>query len=516
MRHLASRLHARTMVALTSCALLLGAVAAQSEPVYGGTLRVGWNYAGSTVDPHKGITHGPDSWLIKLMYSTLVTLDADLDIVPELAHDWSISDDGLTYTFHLHEGVQFHSGREVTSEDVAYSFARLLDPETGSSRRANYTDIERVETPDPATVVIHLARPNAIFLTQLAQAAAAIVDREVVEEFGGLDEASGGSGAFMYVGEQADGSIVLERNPNYFREGLPYLDRVTFTLVQDNQARNTAVRTGDLDLITHVTGNFITLLREDPEVVIPEGDGSSGQFYSLLFNVREGPFADVNVRRAIAHALDRQVITQIALDAEGFTLAGGPIPPWHWAALDPVFEGADMDAARAFMAASDHSDGFSFSLRVWSPQQFSVRAAQMIQAAVAPLGIEISIDQQADWATYWGAVTSGQFDATIQGFGGNIDPHEYLFEAFREGGGRNVMGWVNREVEALMADALAVTDRDERKEIYDEIQSIIVDQAPQVFLWNQKQTEAHRADVHGFVHMATLDLSSITTTWLDR
>jgi len=497
-------------------ALLTSGAYAQGDPQYGGTLRVGWNYAGTTVDPHKAITHGPDSWISKLVYNTLVGMDQDLAIRPELASSWEISDDGTVYTFELVEGVRFHNGRELTAEDVKYSLERLLDPDTGSSRRANYTDIAMVEAPDAYTVVITLSRPNAIFLTQLAQAAASIVAREVVEEHGGLDVVDGGSGAFRLVGQQADGSIVIERNPDYFIEGLPYLDRVVFTTVQDNQARNTAVRTGDLDLITHVTGNFISLLRNDPTVVIPEGDGSSGQFYALLFNTRRAPFDDMKVRQAIAHALDRETITQLALDGEGFTLAAGPIPPWHWAALDPVFDGADMEAALQFMAESQHPDGFSFTLRVWSAQQFSVRAAQFMQQTLAPLGIDITIDQQGDWATYWAAVTSANYDATIQGFGGNIDPYDYTFETFREGGARNMMGYVNREVEQLLSESLRLTDRDARKAIFDEIQTIVVNQAPQVYLWNQKQTEAHRADVRGFHHLATLDLSAIITTWLDR
>lgn len=488
----------------------------EAQPKSGGTLRVGWNYSGGTFDPHKGIVHGPDYWIIKLVYNTLVTLDEDLDIVPELAHSWDISDDGLTYTFHLVEGVRFHNGRELTSEDVRYSFERLLDPETGASRRANYTDISSISTPDPHTVVIELSRPNAIFLTQLTQAAAVIVSHEGVEEHGDLSQTAAGSGPFILLDPQADGSIVIEKNPDYFMAGLPYLDRVVFTTVPDNQARNTAVRTGDLDLITHVTDNYISLLRSDASVVIPDGDGSSGQFYSLIMNVREAPFNDAKVRQAISYALDRDTLMRIALDGEGFTLAGGSIAPWHWAALDPVFAGADLERAKQLLSESGSPDGFEFTLRVWSPQQFSVRAAQIIQAALAPLNIRVTIDQQGDWATYWGAVTGGTYDATLQGFGGNIDPHEFLFESFREGGSRNVMGYVNPEVEQLLADALRVTDRAERKAIYDQVQGILVADAPQVFLWNQKQTEAHQSYVKGFYHLATLDLSALVTTWLDR
>jgi len=503
--------------ALLGVALQFTAFAsAQATPVPGGQLKVGWNYSGGTFDPHKGIVHGPDYWVIKLVYDTLVDLDADLNVVPSLATSWEISDDGLVYTFHLLPGVRFHSGRELTSADVRYSFERLLDPATGASRRANYSDIETVTTPDDYTVVLTLGRPNAVMLTQLTQAAASIVAREGVDEFGDLSQHEAGSGPFILRGVQPDNSILIEKNPDYLVDGLPYLDSIVFTTVADNQARNTAVRTGDLDLITHVTDNYINLLRQDANVVIPEGDGSSGQWFSFIMNVRQAPFDDLKVRQAISYALDRELLARVSLDGEGYALLGGSLAAWHWAALEPVFSGSNMQRAKELMAESSHAGGFAFTLRVWSPQQFAVRAAQIIQATLAELDIQVTIDQQGDWATYWGAVTGGTYDATLQGFGGNIDPHDYLFEAFREGGGRNVMGYVNPAVDQLLADGLRVTDRDERKAIYATLQTILVEDAPQVFIWNQKQSEAHQVYVKGFYHHMTLDLSALITTWLEK
>lgn len=515
-RIIGSLSRASALVTIGAALLLAGMAMAQGTPKSGGQLRVGWNYSGGTFDPHKGIVHGPDYWVIKLVYNTLVDLDAELNVVPELASSWEVSEDGLAYTFHLVEGARFHNGREVTASDVRYSFERLLDPATGASRRANYADIESVETPDERTVVLRLSRPNAVMLTQLTQAAASIVAKEGVEEYGDLSQRAAGSGPFILRGVQSDNSILVEKNPDYFVAGLPYLDSIVFTTVPDNQARNTAVRTGDLDLITHVTDNYISLLRQDPSVVIPTGDGASGQWFSLIMNVRKPPFDDLKVRQAVSYALDRELLARVSLDGEGFPLLGGSLAAWHWAALDPVFQGSDLERAKELMAESGHPNGFAFTLRVWAPQQFAVRAAQIIQAALAELKIDVTIDQQGDWATYWGAVTGGTYDATLQGFGGNIDPHDYLFEAFRSGGGRNVMGYESPEVESLLAAGLRTTDRAERKAIYDEIQRLVVADAPQVFIWNQKQSEAHQAYVKGFYHHMTLDLSALITTWLDK
>lgn len=501
------------LVVLLAAAFAVSGVATAQEPQRGGTLDVGLHVAVRSFDPHKAPNQG-EAWVIGLVYSRLVDLSPDLQIVPELAESW-VQPDPQTFVFTLRDDAVFHNGTPVTSEDVKYSLERLLNPETGSTKRTNYTSIESIETPDPRTVVLHLSQPNSSLLTHLASTSASIVSREVVEANGDLSVSDGGSGPFLLGPVQADNSLTLERNPNYYEGDLPYLDAVRMVPIPDNQARNASVRAGDTDLVTFVTANFISLLRGDARVEIPAQEGSSGQFYAIFFNNEVAPFDDPRVRRAIAMAIDRELIVSVALGNEGFPLEAGPIPSWHWAALDPVYTAPDLDSAKALLAEAGYADGFTFPIRMWSSQDFVLRTILVLQQALAPLGIEIEIDQQGDWVTYWSAVESGNYVATIQGIGGNVDPDQYLRERFGTGGGSNVMRYSSEEFDALVAEGLTTSDLEARKAIYDQAQTILTEDSPAVFLYNMKQTEAHRANVEGFVHLPTLDLTSLKSVWLE-
>lgn len=500
------------IAALVVAVFTLGSASAQ-EPVRGGTLDVGLHVAVRNFDPHKAPNQG-EGWVIGLVYSRLVYLTPSLQLAPELAESWE-QPDPQTFVFTLRDDATFHNGRTVTSEDVEYSLERLLDPETGSTKRTNYTSIESIETPDERTVVLRLSQPNSALLTHLASTSASIVAREVVEANGDLSAADGGSGPFLLGEVRADNSITLERYPGYYEEGLPYLDAVRMVPIPDNQARNASVRAGDTDLVTFVTTNFISLLRGDSRVVIPAEEGSSGQFYALFFNTQVAPFDDARVRRAIAMAIDRDLIVSAGLGNEGFPLESGPIPAWHWAALDPVYAEPDLETAKALLEEAGYGDGFTFPIRVWSSQDFVLRTVLVLQQALAPLGISIEIDQQGDWVTYWGAVESGNYVATIQGIGGNVDPDQYLRERFGTGAGSNVMRYSNEEFDSLVAQALGTADPTERKALYDKAQAILTADSPAVFLFNMKQTEAHRPNVHGFVHLPTLDLTSLKSVWIE-
>lgn len=492
---------------------VLGSAVAQ-EPARGGTLDVGLHVAVRTFDPHTAPNQG-ESWVIGLVYSRLIDLTSDLQLAPELAESWE-QPDPLTFVFNLRDDAVFHNGQPVTSADVKYSLERLLDPATGSTKRTNFTSIDAIETPDARTVVLRLAQPNSGLLAHLASTSASIVSRDVVEANGDLSVSDGGSGPFLLGQVQADNSMTLARNPNYYEDGLPYLDAVRIVPIPDNQARNASVRAGDTDLVTFVTANFISLLRDDARVEIPAEEGSSGQFYALFFNNEVEPFNDPLVRRAIAMAIDRDLIVSVALGNEGFPLEAGPIPSWHWAALDPVYTTPDVDAAKALMKEAGYEDGFTFPIRVWSSQDFVLRTVLVLQQALAPLNINIEIDQQGDWVTYWSAVESGNYVATIQGIGGNVDPDQYLRERFGTGGGSNVMRYSSGEFDALVTDGLRTADPNERKAIYDQAQAILTEDSPAVFLFNMKQTEAHRTNVKGFVHLPTLDLTSLKSAWLDN
>jgi peptide/nickel transport system substrate-binding protein len=455
------------------------------------------------------------------MYDYLVMLDQQLNTQPSLATGWSVSDDGLTWTFKLQEGVKFHNGRELTAADVKYSMERIMNPETASTIATRLSMVESIETPDDYTVAFNLSTPNAVLAAALADPRAAIVAKEIVEEHGDLSQVEAGSGPFKFVSLEVDETVVLERNPDYWQMGadgepLPYVDRLELMPIPDNSARNTALRTGDVDIITFVTTNFISLLREESDIVIPE-NATSAQYYYLLMNCTTEPFSDVKIRQAIMYALDRETIAQVALGGEGYPLLAGNIPPWHWAAIqDPIYPKSDLEKAKQLLAESSAPDGFEFELRVWSPQDYVLRAAQVIYDQLAPLNITPKIEQHGEWASYWAPVTEGNFEATIQGTGGNTDPDFWTYEPFHTKGGKNYGKYSNPEVDKLLEQGREVSDQGKRKEIYAEAQRITAAEGPMAFLFNMNQTEAWRDYVKGFYHLPTMHIIALKETWLDK
>jgi peptide/nickel transport system substrate-binding protein len=486
------------------------------QPKRGGVLKAALLAGVKTLDPHKNPNQS-EYWTDQLMYDYLVILDKNLDIKPALATEWKTSSDGLTWTFTLRKGVKFHNGRELKASDVVYSVQRIQDPKMASALTSNYKQVKSVEAPDDYTVVFNLSSPNAVLPTTLADARSAIVAKEVVEKNNGdLAMADAGSGPFRFVKQETDGTVVLERNPDYWDQPLPYLDGLRLMAIPDSTARVTALRTGDVDIASFITTNFISLLSQEKGVQVAEPP-VSGQFYYLMFNLKQKPFDDIKVRQAIAYALDRQALTAVSLNNEGYPLLSAAIPPWHWAAAKPYYKPtSDLETAKKLLAESSAPNGFSFDLRIWSSQDYVVRSAQLIQEQLAPLKIVPKISQQGDWGTYWDPVTKGNFQTTIQGTGGNVDPDTWLYETFHTGGGKNYMSYSNPEVDKLLEQGRAEADREKRKGYYDQAQTLIAQDAPMAFLYNMKQTDAKRDYVMGFYHMPTMTFWALRETWLNK
>jgi peptide/nickel transport system substrate-binding protein len=501
------------VISVLLAVFLLPSVATEGQtPKHGGVLTVGSFGPYGHLDPH-GTPNQTELWLIQLVYSYLVRYDQNLNLRPDLTTSWE-RPDPKTYVFHLRHGVRFHNGRELTSADVKYSVLRIMDPKTGSSRRLRYDSVDQVETPDPYTVVFRLKYPDNVLPYVLADPASAIVAKEIVEQPGALQTMDAGSGPFKLERLGSDSSASVVRNPDYYERGKPYLDRIALPYIPDNSARITALRTGDIDMATFLVTNQIQVLQRDTSVVVT--DGRSGQFYFLALNIREKPFDDANVRRAIAWAIDRDALVKGALAGEGYPLDAGPIPPWHWAGLKtPIFH-HDPARAKQLLAASEAPSGFTFTIRVWAPQDYVVDTASLIQQQLQPLGIKIQIMQQADFTTYFAPVLKGDYQATIQGYSGNVHPDDWLYERFRTGGATNITRYSNSTVDDLLQRARVAPAQDREATLYSQVQQIIAQDVAMVFLYNMRQAEAHRTYVKGFVHLPTLTLAGLTTTWLDR
>ncbi|MDQ3524112.1 MAG: ABC transporter substrate-binding protein, partial [Chloroflexota bacterium] len=233
-----------------------------AEPVAGGTLTLGVQADPAELDPHK--TSLTAAWhVLEHVYETLVTTDETLAPIPALAEEWTVSDDGLVYTFNLRQGVLFHNGREFVADDVRYSFERILDPATASPVVDELASVDTIDVVDDYTVAINLLTADSSFLAKLMGSSISIVPQEVVEENGDLMQVMSGTGPFRFVDYVPNTNVTLERNPDYWDSPFPYLDGLEILVIPDNTSRTTALVTGTVDIIEYAPVQDLPIFEAD-------------------------------------------------------------------------------------------------------------------------------------------------------------------------------------------------------------------------------------------------------------
>ncbi|WP_025784237.1 ABC transporter substrate-binding protein [Sporosarcina sp. D27] len=482
------------------------------EPVNGGELSIVDLNDAQGLDPHNE-TNAQSMHYIENMYNTLFKYTEGTygEIEGDLVEDYKISEDGKVYTLTLHDGVKFHNGDKLTSEDVKYSIERIREMLV---RAPQFEAVESIETPDELTVTVKLDKPVAPFLTFLAYPMNAIVNKAIVEENGGsLDTADAGSGPFQLVHWKKDQEMVLQKFEDYFKPGLPYLDKVTWKAIPDETSRTTAIRNNEIDIILQLSPKDTQLLSKADGITVEPVTGTYWEYIGL--NVTAGPLKEKGVRQAIAMGIDREAMNATVKFGQATALTGGPIPPGHWAygELD-TYPKQDLKKAKALLKEAGYEDGFDITLKV-GQNKAQVDAAQVVKQQLLPLGINVEILQQED-SIFFDALGKKDFEMSIVGWVGFVDPDEFLYNIFHTDEVWNQQAYSNTEVDQLLEKGRVTGDQNERLEIYKEAQSIIVDDAPMVFLYANQQASAVRDGVNGFDVNPTVTTKSLENTWIDR
>ena len=430
----------------------------------------------------------------KQIYSTLLETDASMDLIPDLAERWEEGPDN-TYTFHLRKGVKFHNGRELTADDVLYTYNRILNPDVGSIARSYFSRVKAIEALDPYTVKFTLSSPDATFLNYTASNYAGIVPKEVVEEHGDLKKVTCGTGPFRMKEYVEGNKIVLERNPDYFIEGEPRLDTLTFLVMPDEASRLAALRTKSVHLAVLSSAN-LPLVKNNKDIVVMDYLSSNYDF--LGFNLTKKPFDDVRVRQAVALLIDRQEIIDAIYD--GNAVPTGPCPPsmTKWAIdveRDALYK-PDAERARKLLAEAGYPDGFSMEITA-GINKATTDAAQIIQSQLAKGNIKTSI-RVLETAQYIDAWKHRTHDSMIGMNGGGSDPDRSLDFFFTTGAPANVWGYSNPEVDKLNAEGRETTDFESRRKIYARAQEILLHDLPTVFLECPKAFFFVRKEVKGY------------------
>ncbi len=444
---------------------------AQDTPAAGGTLRVGRAGDFLHFDPFFAVTVNLPMY--RQLFNTLVTYDAQLNVQPQLAETWEFSEDRLTLTFHLRQGVTFHNGRDFTADDVVKNIERAKDDTLGHSVLGYTRPITAVTTVDPVTVQFTFSEPaNGIFdlLTVLGIVAPESFEAPAITK-------PIGTGPFAFVEWNPGLEARFQKYAGYWQAGLPYLDEVVVRSLPDQQAAVANLEAGELDIIQGVPLNEVPRLRESSDLAIVLGTEAS-QFYTFYNNTARPPFDKKEVRQAMSHAIDRQTIVDTVLFGVG-KASQTPFPEWSLA-YNPNhvnYFPFDLDRAKALLTEAGYGDGFETTVVTISESSELRNMAQIIQADLAKIGVTLTINDvtSADWGQLWPAK---EYDTLIASAGFSHKDPSTLFNSmsgFRLNDNRT--NFSPPTYQDLVTAAAGITDPAERKAKYDELAAYMLDEA---------------------------------------
>ncbi len=437
--------------------------------------------------------------------------EGTLEVEPALATDWTISEDGLTYTFTLREGVTFHDGTPFNAEAVKFTFDRMLDEnhpyyETGPFPLSfNFADITQTRVVDEYTVEFTLGQPFAPFLTNLATNTGGIVSPTAVAEHGeDFGRNPVGTGPFRFEEWQSNTRVVVSRNDDYWGDPAG-METVVFRPITDANTRVAEMLSGGIDIMVEVPPDNVSMFADDAMFQIHEATGP--HVWYVMLNMKEGPFADKLVRQAANYAVNKETLVNDVLQGTA-DVSAGPIPPaFNWAHNESVEPYPyDPDMARQLIEESGAEDlAVTFYVTEGGSGMLDpVPMGTAIQADLEAVGFDVTIETY-EWNTFLAEVNpglEGKADMAEMAWM-TTDPDTLPFltlrtEAWPENGGFNSSYYSNEEVDALLEEARTATDQETRAEAYRQVQEIVHDDAPWIFVANWKQNAVSTANVQGF------------------
>lgn len=488
------KLMGRLAGAVLAAALIAGAA---GEAAADNVLRIAREQDSTTFDPIFTIL-APDVWVLNQFYSTLVRANADAtDIVPDLAESWEIAPDGLSYTFHLRD-AKFSDGTPVLASDVAFSLTRLRDAEA-APMRSLYQVITAVETPDDKTVVLKLSKPYTPLMSALAMFAASIVPEHAVKQYGDtFGEHPVGSGAFVLKEWRRGESVVLERNPLYWEQGLPKLDGVEWIYVPNDNTRMLKLTAGEVEAATFVPWNQIKELQTNSNITVQLD--KSTRMDHILVNHAHPPLDNKTVRQALNMAIDQQAIVDVVTFGYG-TKANSffPLDGMDYNPDNPNYP-YDPEKAKAMLDEAGVSD-LSLDFVLVSGDSAHDQIGVLVKDQLAKVGVNVNLVKM-EAGQQWDALVAGEYDIGVMWWVNDIFDPDQKAQFCVSGDPENRSYYTNYKNPAVtdLVNAAAVElDPAKRKAMYFDVQRMAKDDVHWIDLYYSPFRNASRSNVKGFV-----------------
>lgn len=445
------------------------------------------------LDPHYA-TASISFQMILNIFEGLFIPQTDGTLTEGLAESYEVSDDGLTYTFNIREGVKFHNGEELTVDDVMYTYERLMGLDDGEKLSNSFDNVESIETPDETTFVMTLKQPDSNFLYALTALESAIVPRS---NDGKHHDHPVGTGPFAFVNYSPGVGLELKKHEDYWQEGLPYLDKVEFIFQSDDQAAVMNLLAGEVDL-TSVPGHRVSEVEADFNMTHQNNNST----LIITFNGEKEPFDDVRVRQAISYAINKEDIIDSVFHGYATPIGSNMSPAmgeYYLEGLEDVYA-RDVEQAKELLSAAGYPDGFSTIMTISSHSDLYSDVAQIAVENLKEIGIDVEIEV-VEWGIWLERVYADRdYEMTTIDLTGRPSAYEILNDYISDNDAENFFHFHDEEFDQVMADALLETEPEKQIAYYHRAQEILSEQAPAVYIADYQIVWGANPEITGLKH----------------
>jgi peptide/nickel transport system substrate-binding protein len=506
------------IIAVAGMLLLMPLAVWAQQPKSGGVLQVAWEADVTGLDPH--LSPGIQAHrAVGNLFNSLVTIDTDLNYVPELAESWEILEGGKVYLFHLRKGVKFHDGTDFDADVVRWNYQRIVDPEEKAFDAPNYSIVESVEAIDAHTVKFTLKHPSMILLPVMAAYRAGFLQMSPAsyKQWGKEDVRLHpvGTGPFKLARWEQNQIIVLEKNPHYFKPGLPYLDRLDLRIMKEGVTRATALRTDEVDFANWIPSEHVERLTKDPQLQVIRGrDAQRAQTY---FNLRKPAFQDVRVRRALlGYGIDRHAIAKTALLGLAQPLWSF-VPPGAKGHIDFGDQFAyDPETAKTLLkeAGYDEKNPLRYTLMTNAAEASLPTIATIMKTQYAKLGVEVMVEV-LDRPLFLRRLTRDRdWDQLLNLSGGSFDTYSAT-RLIDTRAGNNSSNHQDERVDVLIDRLREASTEEAFLHAGYELQRYVTDNMLFQSVTTLPFTQAARTYVKGYENLYGYKIR-FETTWIDK